>query len=443
VYRITLGELPFVTSIFPLGGPAGSPTKVELTGWNLPLTSLTVDSTDRTPGVCSLAEPHKDWISDRVPFAVDTLPECSEEEPNDPQAKSQQVKSPVIVNGRIGQTDDSDMFCFEGRAGEEIVAEISARRLNSPLDSVLKLTDASGRQLALNDDYEDKAAGLTTHHADSWLRAALPADGKYYLHLTDMQHQGGPEYAYRLRISPPRPDFELRVVPSSINARAGATVPLTVYALRKDGFADEITLALKDAPQGFTLSGSRVPAQQDQVQITLTVPSAPQKEPFRLNLEGRATIQGREITHPVVPAEDMMQAFAYRHLVPSRELQVAVAGRDFSRGPVRILGDGLTRIPAGGTARVRLGVPGNAPLDAIDLALSEPPEGISIQNISRSREGLEILLQSDAAKVKPGQRGNLILTASFKKSAKTKKPANLRAMPLATLPAVPFEIVGP
>ena len=23
VYRITLGELPFVTSIFPLGGPAG------------------------------------------------------------------------------------------------------------------------------------------------------------------------------------------------------------------------------------------------------------------------------------------------------------------------------------------------------------------------------------------------------------------------------------
>ena len=39
VYRITVGELPFVTSIFPLGGPAGTQTTVELKGWNLPVTS--------------------------------------------------------------------------------------------------------------------------------------------------------------------------------------------------------------------------------------------------------------------------------------------------------------------------------------------------------------------------------------------------------------------
>ena len=36
VYRITIGELPFVTSVFPLGGRAGAKTTVELTGWNLP-----------------------------------------------------------------------------------------------------------------------------------------------------------------------------------------------------------------------------------------------------------------------------------------------------------------------------------------------------------------------------------------------------------------------
>ena len=36
VYRISIGELPFVTSIFPLGGRAGSPTNVQITGWNLP-----------------------------------------------------------------------------------------------------------------------------------------------------------------------------------------------------------------------------------------------------------------------------------------------------------------------------------------------------------------------------------------------------------------------
>ena len=47
--------------------------------------------------------------------------------------------------------------------------------------------------------------------------ATLPADGTYYLYLNDAQHKGNEAYAYRLRISEPRPDFALRVVPSAIN----------------------------------------------------------------------------------------------------------------------------------------------------------------------------------------------------------------------------------
>ena len=39
--------------------------------------------------------------------------------------------------------------------------------------------------------------------------------------------------------------------------RGGATVPIAVYALRKDGFAGEIELALKDAPAGFSLAECR------------------------------------------------------------------------------------------------------------------------------------------------------------------------------------------
>ena len=33
VYRVTVGELPFVTSIFPLGGRVGTAVKVEMKGW--------------------------------------------------------------------------------------------------------------------------------------------------------------------------------------------------------------------------------------------------------------------------------------------------------------------------------------------------------------------------------------------------------------------------
>jgi hypothetical protein len=446
VYRIALGELPFVTSIFPLGGKAGEQTTVEIKGWNLPAARLTMDAKDKGPGVYPLSARKEEWVSNHVPFAVDTLPECLEREPNDKPESAQPVTLPVIVNGRIDRPGDWDVLRFEGRGGSQIVAEVHARRLDSPLDSVLKLTDAAGKQLAFNDDHEDKGAGLTTHQADSWLCATLPADGAYYLHLGDAQHKGGPEYAYRLRLSPPQPDFELRAVPSGINVRGGATVPLTVYALRKDGFSGEIALALKDAPRGFALSGGQVPANQDQVRLTLTVPPVSLKEPLSLSLEGRATIQGREVSRPAVPAEDMMQAFAYHHLVPAKEMRVAVSGRNMAMAPLRIVGGTPVRIPAGGTARVQVETPTSAFLDRVRLELSEPPSGIAIKNVLPSGGGAEIVLQCDAAKAKPGLKGNLIVSVFAVPAAspdKAKAPGNQRRAPMGSLPAIPFEIVTP
>jgi hypothetical protein len=324
VYRVSLGELPFVINTFPLGGPAGAATTVNLTGWNLPATKVTMDAKDKAPGVYPLSERRSDEAVHRVPFAVDALPEVLDKEPNDTAADAQAVTLPVIVNGRIGAPGDVDVFRIDGHAGDEVVAEVYARRLNSPLDSTLRLTDVAGKQLAFNDDYEDKGSGLNTHHADSYLRVKLPADGAYFVTIADAQQKGGPEYAYRLRLSPPRPDFELRLAPSSLTVRGGISASVTAFALRRDGFAGEIALKLVGAPAGFTLSTDRIPADKDQIQLSVVAKPSPPKEVLSLHLEGRATIGGQTVVRPVVPAEDMMQAFAYRHLVPAQEWMAAV-----------------------------------------------------------------------------------------------------------------------
>ena len=446
VYRIAVGELPFVTGVFPLGGKAGARTTVEIKGWNLPVAKLTENGKGKAAGTYPFFLRKGEWISNRVPFALDTLPERLEQEPNDQAKNGQRVKLPLIVNGRIGRPGDWDVYRFEGRAGEEIVAEVFARRLDSPLDSVLKLTDATGRQLAANDDCEDKGTGLLTHHADSRISFKLPAQGTYYLHLGDAQQKGGAEYAYRLRINRPQPDFELRVVPASLNVRAGATVPITVYALRKDGFAGDIALRLKDAPSGLVLSGASVPANQDKVRLTLTVPPNRMEKPFNLHLEGRGTIQGREVRRPGVPAEDMMQAFAYRHLVPAKEWMVQVIGAGRGAASWKLVEDKGVKLPAGGTAPVRVRIPLGRFAGDIHLALNEPPEGIAIRNVATGPDGLGILLSADAAKVKPGLKGNLIVEAFLERTAgvpAAKKQGAQRRQPLGTLPAIPFEIVGP
>ena len=138
-------------------------------------------------------------------------------------------------------------------------------------------------------------------------------------------------------------------------------------------------------------------------------PPAPTEEPLHLSLEGRAFIQGHAVVHPAVPAEDMMQAFAYRHLVPAKELDVAVSGRFMNRMPLKILSATPVKIPAGGTARVRVGAPSSAFANRFRLELSEPPEGITLGKVSPVSEGAEIELRSDAAKAKPGLKGNLIV----------------------------------
>src|SRR6185436_1178777 len=103
--------------------------------------------------------------------------------------------------------------------------------------------------------------------------------------------------------------------PSSLNLRAGGIAPVTVYALRRDGFTGEIALQLKDAPLGFALQGGVIPAGEDRVRFTLTAPPRREDAPVAIQLEGRATIAGGEVRHTAVAAEDMMQAFAYHHLV--------------------------------------------------------------------------------------------------------------------------------
>jgi hypothetical protein len=250
-----------------------------------------------------------------------------EREPNNRTAFAQKIKLGSILNGRIDNPADTDVFRFEGKAGQKIVAEIHARRLNSPLDSVLKLTDASGKKIASNDDQEDKASGLATHHADSLLNATLPVDGTYYIHLIDAQDKGGSAYAYRLRISEPMPDFQLRSVPSTLNIRAGQSAPITVYAIRKDGFEGDINVNLVAAPDGFTLKGPPLKADKDNARFYVKSPAAGSRAPVTLRLAGRARIGGRDVTRKVVPADDMMQAFIYRHLVPAQDLRVAVIGR--------------------------------------------------------------------------------------------------------------------
>jgi hypothetical protein len=313
------------------------------------------------------------------------------------------------------------------------------------------LTDARGKVLEWNDDHVIKdshlhkdTTGLVTHHADSYLLAELPKDGTYCVHLGDSQHHGGQAYGYRLRIAPAEGDFALRVTPSSLSVRAGGIVPVCVHALRKDGFNGEIEVVLKERNAGFEFQGARIPPGRDRVRMTLTAPPKAPDKPVALRVEGRAKINGQMMSRSAVPADDVMQAFLYRHLVPAQELLVAVQKSKWRVPPIALAGRSPVRIPAGGSAQVRIKTRRGQALREMQLELNEPPEGVSLHDMTIVPEGLAFKLKADKDAIQSGFTDNLIVEAfrEFTPKQQKGKPApQKRRYSMGVLPAIPIEIV--
>lgn len=444
VYRIALGELPFATGIFPMGGRSDGKAPIGIRGWNLEAATFQPDLSGRPNGICAV-EPTGVGGWNSLPYAIDDIANIREQEPNGDIGQAQAIRLPVVIDGQIGAAGDWDMFRLDARAGSEIVAEVQARRLNSPMDSVLKILAPNGKEMASNDDSEDRSLALDTHHADSRLKVRIPANGTYYLRLGDTQRHGGEGYGYRLRVSSPQPDFALRVVPASVNGRAGASVPITVYALRKDGFDGDIALSLKGAPEGFELSGGTIPRGVDQLRLTITLPGVATDHPVALGMVGSGTIGGREVSRGAVPAEDMMQAFAYRHLVPASGWYATVteAGGRFRPPQPKISVDKLVRLRAGAATHVGLRGLYGPMIDRLQLELSDPPAGVAIEKIVRGEEGLQLAIKTDPKSAKPGLRGNLIVDAYIERTFQGPGGrSNTQRIPVGTLPAIAFEVVA-
>ncbi len=448
VYRITLGEIPYVTGIFPLGARVESEATIQLSGWNLTQTRLNIKTMSRNEyrPVRWYTAPQGSGTSVRFPLQIDHWPEVTDQEPNNDFSTAQKISTRMTVNGRIDHPGDKDVYLIDG--GGRLVAEVQARRLGSPLDSMLTLTDAQGNEIAFNDDHKDMSQALQTHHADSHLTASVPAQGSYYLHVTDAQANGGQPFSYRLRLRAPQADYELRVVPSSIVARAGQTVVITVFALRKDGFDQDIELSLVDPPRGFRLDGGLIPGDSDRVRMTLKVPQTAQAESFVLKMEGaaRRRIRSRAtIVRPAIPAENMMQAFIWYHLVPVENWNVMVSGKPGAKMPVQVVvpPPAPIRLPRGGKLLLNaLPLSSGTKVDQLHAELNEPPEGISAAFVI-GPSGIPAVELATTEEVPPGLRGNLLLSVyrEYTPQPTESDPApRPRRTDYGYLPAIPFEV---
>ncbi len=221
-------EMPSVLVALPLGIPAGKTAKVTLRGLRLDTATAvrfkTMKASARIQSKGKAAVPDKqeaksvgdtqveievtlpaDVPDSTVEFTVLTpagespphkllveksIPVIAEKEPNNGFKQAQPMALPQAVDGVIGQSQDVDVFRFEGKAGQRVVIEVLAARFGSALDSYLSVYDSAGRLLASCDDIEGSR--------DSRIALTLPKDGTYYVSVSDANDTGGVVHVYRL-----------------------------------------------------------------------------------------------------------------------------------------------------------------------------------------------------------------------------------------------------
>jgi len=196
------------------------------------------------------------------PFIVGTLPEVEEIEPNNAPSNPQELSSTsLVVNGRLGGTNDVDTFALALRAGDTLVAALDAHEtLGSPMDAVLQVLSADGFVYLLQDDER----GL-----DPLSIFTAPTDGVYLVRVFGfpatanqrISMAGAATFIYRLTLT--TGGYVDRARPLAVNAKEPASVEL-------DGW--NIPDALRSVMPEVTEDGKRALAFQ--AELAQTVPLA-------------------------------------------------------------------------------------------------------------------------------------------------------------------------
>ncbi|QDU39231.1 hypothetical protein Mal4_35680 [Maioricimonas rarisocia] len=138
----------------------------------------------RTTGLWGTSNPRR--------FVVGTLPEVIEAETNNTPDQASPLELNTVLNGRMDGGTDVDIFRTTLTAGQKVVIDCQAQRIDSRMDPTIEVYDSTGRQ-RLGVSRNDRGR-------DAVLVYEVPQDGEYLVRVFDHVYRNGNDYFYRLKL---------------------------------------------------------------------------------------------------------------------------------------------------------------------------------------------------------------------------------------------------
>jgi hypothetical protein len=200
---------------------------------------------DALPGVRDFRIATPQGVSTIGQLVIVRDPVVKETAKNDTLADATPITLPATVCGVIEKAEDVDQFKFHVEAGTALSFHVRSARcqdrihdLQTHIDPIIAIKNASGTVLALNDNY---------FFADPFLAHKFEAAGDYYLEIRDVRYQGNQYWQYSVEINS-RP-FVTNVYPLAVTPERPTKLELVGYNLPAD---PTTTLTLKgNTPEGL------------------------------------------------------------------------------------------------------------------------------------------------------------------------------------------------
>ena len=194
--------------------------------------------------------------SDSAMFLVDATPAYPGTGP---------IRPPISITGTI-RYRDPERFWFEAKKGQALVFEVRARRYGSPVDSVLRILDEKGKELARNDDANFPGVA---DNKDSQIVHTFSEDGRYQVEIRNLVRVAGEDYPYQLLVYPAMPHANLMLSSDQLYVDAEGEGEIDVHVERLFGFDGAVELSVAGLPEGVTAAQTVVPPGESKAKIQL------------------------------------------------------------------------------------------------------------------------------------------------------------------------------
>ncbi len=287
-YHLRIGDFPAAVVALPLGATRGSQLAFHFADKASSQIEPLLVHVPSDPQRVAINVPARFAGGSSRSFATILLSdrhESNEVEPNDDRKTATRVEFGQNVNGRLQTPGDVDHFVFHARSGQSARFTAFARRLGSPADVVLRVTQPDGNQLAYVEGAAANEATLTT---------SFPKDGDYLLEVADLNRRGGSRYAYHVDFIPSDAGFALEAAAETLNIPSGGTALVKVTATRSR-YIGAIAVKAVDLPKGVSSAATVIGPGLDSVVLTLhanATATAARVNPIRIIGTGR--VRGAE-----------------------------------------------------------------------------------------------------------------------------------------------------